>query len=147
MRIQIAYVLIALFVFFGDFKIFQFSMKLPSVLNKQIHILQVLIYYVDRLSFLVHGSFACSFCWFSYCFHPFHFPSSIYLFRVNNGNTGTLCSKLTIKIKNDVFIVDFELVNSGWAFSTYPKKPYFSRNCDYVFSFFAPKTYSSKMIE
>ena len=65
------------------------------------------------------------------------FPVSIYLFRVNNGNTRTIweiCSKLTLKtercywLRSGIFIVnltdftycsgiaivDFEQVNAGW---------------------------------
>ena len=46
------------------------------------------------------------------------FPAGIYLLTVNNRNTRTrfeICSKLTIKTRSGVFIVNFEQVNTGWV--------------------------------
>ena len=48
------------------------------------------------------------------------YPASIYMFKVNNRNTGArceICSKLTIKTPDtiSVSIVNFEQVNAHWV--------------------------------
>ena len=53
------------------------------------------------------------------------FPTRIYLFKVNNGNTRTICDVYSKETKTSAFtdysivsMVDFELVNPGWVVCT-----------------------------
>ena len=53
------------------------------------------------------------------------FPTRIYLFKVNNGNTRTICDVCSKETKTSAFtdysivsMVDFELVNPGWVVCT-----------------------------